>query len=32
MRGRLVVDGRNCIDGARVTGAGFVYEGMGRRA
>ncbi len=32
MTGRLVVDGRNCLDGAKVTAAGLVYEGMGRGA
>ncbi len=29
--GRLVVDGRNCVDGEAVRAAGFVYEGIGRR-
>jgi UDPglucose 6-dehydrogenase len=30
MNGRLVVDGRNCLDPAKVTGAGLLYEGIGR--
>lgn len=30
MRGRVVVDGRNALDPAAVTGAGFVYAGFGR--
>jgi UDPglucose 6-dehydrogenase len=30
MSGRLVVDGRNCVDPAAVTRAGLVYEGIGR--
>jgi UDPglucose 6-dehydrogenase len=30
MRGRLVIDGRNFIDPATVTAAGFAYEGIGR--
>jgi UDPglucose 6-dehydrogenase len=30
MAGRLVIDGRNFIDGETVTEAGFVYEGVGR--
>jgi UDPglucose 6-dehydrogenase len=30
MAGKLVVDGRNCLDPARVAQAGLVYEGMGR--
>jgi UDPglucose 6-dehydrogenase len=30
MAGRLVIDGRNFIDGETVTEAGFVYEGIGR--
>jgi UDPglucose 6-dehydrogenase len=30
MAGRLVVDGRNCLDPSVVTGAGLVYEGIGR--
>jgi UDPglucose 6-dehydrogenase len=30
MAGRLVVDGRNCVDPAGVTAAGLAYEGMGR--
>jgi UDPglucose 6-dehydrogenase len=30
MAGRLVVDGRNCLDPSVVTAAGLVYEGIGR--
>jgi UDPglucose 6-dehydrogenase len=30
MRGRLVVDGRNCLEPADVTAAGLLYEGVGR--
>jgi UDPglucose 6-dehydrogenase len=30
MAGRLVVDGRNCLDPSAVTAAGLVYEGIGR--
>jgi UDPglucose 6-dehydrogenase len=30
MTGKLVVDGRNCLDPARVTAAGLIYEGIGR--
>jgi UDPglucose 6-dehydrogenase len=30
-RGKLVVDGRNCLDGRAITGAGGVYVSMGRR-
>jgi UDPglucose 6-dehydrogenase len=30
MSGRLVIDGRNFIDPGVVTGAGFIYEGIGR--
>jgi UDPglucose 6-dehydrogenase len=30
MAGRLVVDGRNCVDPAAVRRAGFIYEGIGR--
>jgi UDPglucose 6-dehydrogenase len=30
MRGRLVVDGRNCLEPDAVTGAGLSYEGIGR--
>jgi UDPglucose 6-dehydrogenase len=30
MAGRLVVDGRNCVDPAGVAAAGLAYEGMGR--
>jgi UDPglucose 6-dehydrogenase len=32
MRGRLIVDGRNCLDPAAVTGGGLIYEGIGRSA
>jgi UDPglucose 6-dehydrogenase len=32
MRGRLVVDGRNFLDAAKVRGAGLDYEGIGRPA
>jgi UDPglucose 6-dehydrogenase len=32
MAGRLVVDGRNCVDPAGVTAAGLLYEGIGRAA
>jgi UDPglucose 6-dehydrogenase len=32
MDGRLVVDGRNCLDPAAVAAAGLAYEGMGRGA
>ena len=31
MRGRLVVDGRNCLDGEAIVGHGGVYVSMGRR-
>jgi UDPglucose 6-dehydrogenase len=31
MRGRLVVDGRNCLDGEAIAGRGGVYVSMGRR-
>ncbi len=30
MAGRVVVDGRNCVDPAAVTAAGLAYEGIGR--
>jgi UDPglucose 6-dehydrogenase len=30
MKGRLVMDGRNFLDPAKVRGAGLVYEGIGR--
>jgi UDPglucose 6-dehydrogenase len=30
MAGRLIVDGRNCLDPAEVVAAGFTYEGIGR--
>ncbi|HXG75493.1 MAG TPA: UDP-glucose/GDP-mannose dehydrogenase family protein [Gaiellaceae bacterium] len=32
MRNRLVVDGRNFLDGARLRALGFAYEGIGRGA
>jgi UDPglucose 6-dehydrogenase len=32
MAGKLVVDGRNCLDPAAVTAAGLLYEGIGRSA
>jgi UDPglucose 6-dehydrogenase len=32
MRGNLVVDGRNCLDGEAIAGHGGVYLSMGRRA
>jgi UDPglucose 6-dehydrogenase len=32
MAGNLVVDGRNCVEPARVAAAGLVYEGVGRSA
>jgi UDPglucose 6-dehydrogenase len=32
MRGRLVVDGRNCLDGELIAARGGVYLSMGRRA
>jgi UDPglucose 6-dehydrogenase len=28
--GRLVIDGRNFMDGAAARAAGFTYEGIGR--
>jgi UDPglucose 6-dehydrogenase len=28
--GRILIDGRNFLDGERVREAGFVYEGVGR--
>jgi UDPglucose 6-dehydrogenase len=31
MRGKVVIDGRNALDGAAVRAAGLVYEGIGRR-
>jgi nucleotide sugar dehydrogenase len=31
MAGNLIIDGRNLLDPAAVTAAGFVYEGVGRR-
>ncbi len=31
MRGKLVVDGRNALDGEAVRAAGLTYEGIGRR-
>jgi UDPglucose 6-dehydrogenase len=27
----LVIDGRNALDGAMLTGLGFTYEGVGRK-
>jgi UDPglucose 6-dehydrogenase len=30
MPGRVVIDGRNCVDPAAVEAAGFAYEGIGR--
>lgn len=30
MRGRVLIDGRNFLDGETVRGAGFRYEGIGR--
>jgi UDPglucose 6-dehydrogenase len=30
MAGRLIIDGRNFLDPAALTGAGFGYEGIGR--
>ena len=30
MHQRLVVDGRNCLDGVALTAAGFHWQGMGR--
>ncbi len=30
MRGRLVLDGRNCLDAHRVRSVGLRYEGIGR--
>ena len=31
MRGRLVVDGRNCLDGEAIVRLGGIYASMGRR-
>jgi UDPglucose 6-dehydrogenase len=31
MRGNVLVDGRNALDGEAVRAAGLVYEGIGRR-
>jgi UDPglucose 6-dehydrogenase len=31
MRGRLVVDGRNCLDGELISSRGGIYVSMGRR-
>ena len=31
VRGRIVVDGRNCLDSAAWRAAGWTYRGMGRR-
>jgi UDPglucose 6-dehydrogenase len=30
MAGKLVIDGRNCVDPAAVKAAGLLYEGIGR--
>jgi UDPglucose 6-dehydrogenase len=30
MRGKLIIDGRNALDGDAVRGAGLTYEGIGR--
>jgi hypothetical protein len=30
MRGSVVIDGRNALDGATVRAAGLIYEGVGR--
>ena len=30
MAGRLVIDGRNCLDPQAVVDAGLAYEGIGR--
>ncbi len=32
MAGRLVIDGRNCLDAGAVRSAGFTYEGVGQGA
>jgi UDPglucose 6-dehydrogenase len=32
MSGRLIVDGRNCVDPRGVSAAGLLYEGIGRSA
>jgi UDPglucose 6-dehydrogenase len=29
--GRVIVDGRNCLDSAAWRAAGWAYHGMGRR-
>jgi UDPglucose 6-dehydrogenase len=31
MRGNIVIDGRNALDGEAVRAAGLIYEGIGRR-
>jgi UDPglucose 6-dehydrogenase len=31
VRGRRIIDGRNCLDRAKWRNAGWVYRGMGRR-
>ncbi len=31
VRGRIVIDGRNCLDAAEWRAAGWTYHGMGRR-
>jgi UDPglucose 6-dehydrogenase len=30
--GRVVIDGRNCLNAERWTSAGWVYRGLGRHA
>src|SRR5580704_4079739 len=30
MRGNVIVDGRNFLDGEKVVAAGFIYDGIGR--
>jgi len=32
MRGTLLIDGRNALDGDAVRRAGLTYEGIGRRS
>jgi UDPglucose 6-dehydrogenase len=32
MAGKVVIDGRNALDPARIEAAGLVYEGIGRRS
>jgi len=31
VRARVIVDGRNCLDSGRWTGAGWTYHALGRR-